>query len=146
MHGSRPEDGRHSTPDKPPRPRPWVRVIGSLAIFGFLIGLMIGRLFHPDAMHLKDVEVQDDRLLLWFNVEPHAEISDAHGTFALRFEGLGRERQGQLQIAGRAANWRVVRDGRELQVRVVAARPLRAEMDAEEVEGRWRLTVRLAPR
>jgi hypothetical protein len=123
-----------------------VRVIGSLAIFGFLIGLMIGRLFHPDAMHLKAVETEDDRLLLWFNVEPQVQVSDAHGTFALRFKGLGRERQGQLQIAGRAANWRVVRDGRELEVRVVAARPLRAAMDAEEVEGRWRLTVRLAPR
>lgn len=123
-----------------------MRVIGSLAIFGFLIGLMIGRLFHPDAMHLKAVETEDDRLLLWFNVEPQVQVSDAHGTFALRFMGLGRERQGQLQIAGRAANWRVVRDGRELEVRVVAARPLRAAMDAEEVEGRWRLTVRLAPR
>lgn len=123
-----------------------MRVIGSLAIFGFLIGLMIGRLFHPDAMHLKAVETEDDRLLLWFNVEPQVQVSDAHGTFALRFKGLGRERQGQLQIAGRAANWRVVRDGRELELRVVAARPLRAAMDAEEVEGRWRLTVRLAPR
>ncbi len=123
-----------------------MRVIGSLAIFGFLIGLMIGRLFHPDAMHLKAVETEDDRLLLWFNVEPQVQVSDAHGTFALRFKGLGRERQGQLQIAGRVANWRVVRDGRELEVRVVAARPLRAAMDAEEVEGRWRLTVRLAPR
>lgn len=122
-----------------------MRVIGSLAILGFLVGLMIGRLFHPDAMHLKAVEAQDDRLLLWFNVEPQVQVSDAHGTFALRFEGLGRERQGQLQIAGRAANWRVVREGRELEVRVVAARPLRAAMDAEKVEGRWRLTVRLAP-
>ncbi len=123
-----------------------MRVIGSLAIFGFLIGLMIGRLFHPEAMHLKAVEVQEEQLLLWFNVEPQVQVSDAHGTFALRFEGLGRERQGQLQIAGRAANWRVVREGRELEVRVVAARPLRAEMNAEKVEGRWRLTVRLAPR
>lgn len=123
-----------------------MRVIGSLAIFGFLIGLMIGRLFHPDAMHLKAVETEDDRLLLWFNVEPQVQVSDVHGTLALRFKGLGRERQGQLQIAGRVANWRVVRDGRELEVRVVAARPLHAAMDAEEVEGRWRLTVRLAPR
>lgn len=121
-------------------------MIGSLAIFGFLIGLMIGRLFHPDAMHLKAVDTEENGLLLWFNVEPQVQVSDAHGIFALRFEGLGRERQGQLQIAGRAANWRVVREGRELEVRVVAARPLRAEMHAEEVEGRWRLTVRLAPR
>ncbi|KIP99856.1 hypothetical protein, partial [Pseudomonas fulva] len=139
------EDGRHSTPDKPPRPRPWLRVIGSLAIFGFLVGLMIGRLFHPDAMHLKDVEAGDERLVLWFNVEPQVQVSDFQGTFLLRFEGLGRERQGQLQIAGRTANWRVVREGRELEVRVLAARPLRGELTAEEVDGRWRLTVRLAP-
>ncbi|WP_197077021.1 hypothetical protein [Pseudomonas sp. MEJ086] len=120
-------------------------MIGSLAIFGFLVGLMIGRLFHPDAMHLKDVEAGDERLVLWFNVEPQVQVSDFQGTFLLRFEGLGRERQGQLQIAGRTANWRVVREGRELEVRVLAARPLRGELTAEEVDGRWRLTVRLAP-
>ncbi|TBU78848.1 hypothetical protein [Phytopseudomonas daroniae] len=146
MHGSEPEDGAYSTPDKPPRPRPWLRVIISLAIFGFLVGLMVGRLFHPDAMHLKALEADNDRLVLWFNVEPQVQVSDFQGAFALRFEGLGREQQGQLQVAGRAANWRVLRDGRELEVRVLAARPLRGEWNAEEIDGRWRLTIRLAPR
>ncbi|SDI76866.1 hypothetical protein SAMN05216588_12435 [Pseudomonas flavescens] len=122
-----------------------MRVIGSLAIFGFLVGLMIGRLFHPDAMHLKEVEAGDERLVLWFNVEPQVRIGEFQGTLLLRFEGLGREQRGQLQVAGRTANWRVVREGRELELRVVAARPLRGESIAEEVEGRWRLTVRLAP-
>ncbi|WP_244158252.1 hypothetical protein [Phytopseudomonas flavescens] len=120
-------------------------MIGSLAIFGFLVGLMIGRLFHPDAMHLKEVEAGDERLVLWFNVEPQVRIGEFQGTLLLRFEGLGREQRGQLQVAGRTANWRVVREGRELELRVVAARPLRGESIAEEVEGRWRLTVRLAP-
>ncbi|UCJ17080.1 copper resistance protein CopC [Pseudomonas sp. MM211] len=146
MHGSEPEDGAHSTPDKSSRPRPWLRVICSLAIFGFLIGLMIGRLFHPDAMHLKAVDAAPDQLVLWFNVEPQVQVSDFQGAFVLRFEGLGREQQGQLQVAGRAANWRVMRDGRELEVRILAARPLRAELNAEEVDGRWRLTIRLALR
>ncbi|NQD80804.1 hypothetical protein HP436_11505 [Pseudomonas sp. CrR14] len=145
MHGSEPKDGGYSTPDKPPRPRPWIRVIGSLAIFGFLVGLMIGRLFHPDAMHLKEVDAADDRLVLWFNVEPRVQVGSFQGAFLLRFEGLGREQQGQLQIAGRAANWRVVREGRELELRVLAARPLRGEWHAEKVDGRWRLTIRLAP-
>lgn len=120
-------------------------MIGSLAIFGFLVGLMIGRFFHPDAMHLKEVEASDGQLVLWFNVEPQVQIGDFQGTFSLRFEGLGREQQGQLQVAGRTANWRVVREGRELEVRVLAARPLRGEWTAEKVDGRWRLTIRLAP-
>lgn len=120
-------------------------MIGSLAIFGFLVGLMIGRLFHPDAMHLKALEVVDDRLVLWFNVEPQVRVGSFQGTFLLRFEGLGREQQGQVQVAGRAANWRIAREGRELELRVLAARPLRGEVGAEEVDGRWRLTVRLAP-
>lgn len=123
-----------------------MRVIGSLALFGFLVGLMIGRLFHPPALHMKEVVAEDDRVLLWFNVEPQVRVSDFHGAFVLRFEGLGREQQGQLQVAGKAANWRVQRDGRELELRVLAARPLRGEWNAEEVDGRWRLTIRLAPR
>ena len=122
-----------------------MRVIGSLGLFGFLVGLMIGRLFHPDAMHLKDVTVAEDQLMLWFNVEPQVQVSDVQGAFMLTFEGLGRERQGQLQIAGRVANWRVQREGRNLQVWAVATRPLHSEMQVEEVDDRWRLTVHLAP-
>lgn len=143
MRGSKPEDGRHSTPDPGPRPRPWARVIGSLALFGFLIGLMIGRLLQPDPLRLASVEVAEQGLQLWFNVEPKVRAGHIEGAFFLRVESLGREQQGQLRLQGKVVNWRLRREGRDLLLRMVAARPLRGEWHAEELDGRWRLRVSL---
>ncbi|MFI8480375.1 hypothetical protein ACIGCM_07380 [Pseudomonas sp. NPDC078700] len=143
MRGSEREGGQYSTPDIDDRPRPWLRVIGSLAIFGFLIGLMFGDLFHPDALRLDRVEVQEDQLQLWFNEQPTPQAREYNGAYLLRLETLGREQQGQLQLNGRAANWRLQRDKRELLLTVLAARPLRGEWRADEVDGQWRLTVSL---
>ena len=140
MRGSELEGEQHSTD---PRPRPWVRVIGSLALFGFLIGLMIGRLFQPDPLWLERVEVREQGLELWFNVEPVPREEHAGGVFILRLESFGREQQGQLQVQGRLANWRLQRERKDLVLRVLAARPLRGEWRAEEVDGRWRLLVSL---
>jgi len=120
-----------------------VRVIGSLALFGFLIGLMIGRLFQPDPLWLERVEVREQGLELWFNVEPVPREEHAGGVFILRLESFGREQQGQLQVQGRLANWRLQRERKDLLLRVLAARPLRGEWRAEEVDGRWRLLVSL---
>jgi hypothetical protein len=140
MRGSEREGEQHSTD---PRPRPWARVIGSLSLFGLLIGLMIGRLFQPDPLWLKQVEVREQGLELWFNVEPVPRAEHADGVFILRLQSFGREQQGQLQVQGRLANWRLQRERKDLLLRVVAARPLRGEWRAEEVDGRWRLLVSL---
>ena len=119
-------------------------MIGSLALFGFLLGLMIGRLLQPDELRLQEVEVAEQGLHLWFNVEPSVRAGHFDGAFVLRVECLGREQHGQLRVRGKAVNWRLRREGRELVLRVVAARPLRGEWRAEERGGRWRLTVSLA--
>lgn len=119
-------------------------MIGSLALFGFLIGLMIGRMFQPNPLWLASVEVTEQELQLWFNVEPKVRADHIDGAFFLRVESLGREQQGQLHLQGKLVNWRVRREERELLLRVVAARPLRGEWRAEELDGRWRLTVSLA--
>lgn len=118
-------------------------MIGSLALLGFLLGLMIGRLLQPDPLWLKEVEVVEGGLLLWFNEQPAVRVGHVDGTFMLRVKSLGREQQGQLQVQGRAANWRLWREERELVLRVVAARALRGQWQAEEVEGRWRLSISL---
>lgn len=120
-----------------------MRVIASLAIFGFLIGLMIGRLFQPDPLWLEQVTVHENSLELWFNVEPVPREEHAGGVFILRLQSFGRQQQGQLQVQGRLANWRLQRERKDLLLRVVAARPLRGEWRAEEVDGRWRLVVSL---
>lgn len=140
MRGSELEDEQHCTD---PRPRPWVRVIGSLGLFGLLLGLMIGRLLQPDPLWLKQVEVVGQGLELWFNVAPSVRAEHAAGVFVLRMQSFGREQQGQLSVQGKTANWRIQRDRRDLLVRVVAARPLRGEWHAEEVDGRWRLRISL---
>lgn len=118
-------------------------MIGALGIFGFLIGLMIGRLFHPDALRLAEVEVVENGLQLWFNVEPRVRDGHIEGVYLLRFEGLGREQQGRLLVDGKAATWRLQRDKRELELRILAARPLRGEWHAQALDGRWRLVVSL---
>jgi hypothetical protein len=123
-----------------------LRVLGSLAIFGFLVGLMIGRLLQPDELYLKAVDADESRLLLWFNSEPQVRVTEVQGAFSLRFEGLGRERQGYLSIGGRDARWRIQRHGRELELRVLALQPLQAQWHAEAVGGRWRMTISLALR
>ncbi|MBX9763178.1 MAG: hypothetical protein K2Y24_09120 [Pseudomonadaceae bacterium] len=140
MRGSECEDEQHSTD---PRPRPWVRVIASLGIFGFLIGLMIGRAFQPDPLWLERVDVVDETLHLWFNVEPSARDESAAGVVNLRFKSFGREFKGQITVAGRQANWRFERQRRDLVLRVVAARPLLSEWRAEQMDGEWRLVVSL---
>jgi hypothetical protein len=141
MRGSEREGEQYSTGT---RPRPWVRVIASLGIFGFLIGLMIGRALQPDPLWLERVDVVDQSLHLWFNVEPSVLEEHATGVVNLRFQSFGRQFKGQVSVNGRQANWRFERERRDLVLRVVAARPLRSVWHAEQVDGDWRLVVSLS--
>ncbi len=104
---------------------------------------MIGRLLQPDPLWLERVDVIEQGLELWFNVEPVPHEEHANGVFILRLQSFGRQQHGQLQIQGRLANWRLLRERRDLLLRVVAARPVRGEWRAEEVDGRWRLVISL---
>ena len=117
--------------------------MGSLAIFGLMIGLMIGRLTNPEPSVLERIEVGDGVLVAWFNDEPklHGEIVD--GSVALLFEAEGSAQKGQLKLNGKDVNWRVRLSDKGLLLTLVAARPLRAEWTGGEVDDRWRLEVRL---
>ena len=61
----------------------------SLALFGVLVGLMIGRLTAPDERVLERVEVVQDGLDLWFNEQPKLHGENVEGTVALLFEAEG---------------------------------------------------------
>ncbi|SCX70136.1 hypothetical protein SAMN03159507_04263 [Pseudomonas sp. NFACC32-1] len=115
----------------------------SLAIFGLMVGLMIGRLTNPEPSELQQVEIIDGALVAWFNNEPklHGEIVD--GSVALLFDAQGRAQKGQLKLNGKDVNWRVRLSEKGLLLTVVAARPLRAQWAGSEVDDRWRLEVRL---
>lgn len=119
------------------------RVIGSLAIVGLMIGLMIGRLTTPDPSVLQQVEVTDSGLVVWFNNEPklHGEIID--GTVALLFQAEGPAQKGQLKLNGKDVNWRVRKSDGGLLLTVLAARPLQGNWLGSEADDRWRLEIRL---
>lgn len=97
----------------------------------------------PEPLWLKQVEVIEQGLVFWFEEEPVPRDESIAGAFILRLQSFGREQNGQLTVQGKAANWRVQRERKDLVLRVVAARPLRGEWRAEEVDGRWRLTISL---
>ncbi|MDU9026464.1 hypothetical protein [Pseudomonas mediterranea] len=143
MHGSDNKDDAHSTLQTDERSKLFPRVMGSLAIFGMMIGLMIGRLTNPEPSVLQRIEVSDGVLVAWFNDEPklHGEIVD--GSVALLFEAEGPTQKGQLKLNGKDVNWRVRLSDKGLLLTLVAARPLRGEWTGSEVDDHWRLEVRL---
>lgn len=117
--------------------------MGSLAIVGVMVGLMIGRLTTPDPSELQQIEVTQAGLVAWFNNEPelHGEIVD--GSVALLFQAQGHPQKGQLKLNGKDVNWRVRLSDKGLLLTLVAARPLRGEWTGSEVDDRWRLEIRL---
>ena len=117
--------------------------MGSLAIVGVMVGLMIGRLTTPDPTELQQVEVTSDGLVVWFNNEPktHGEIVD--GSLALLFAAEGKAQKGQLKLNDKSMNWRVRMSDGGLLLTVVAARPLQGEWVGGEVDDRWRLEIHL---
>ncbi|CAI8918741.1 Copper resistance protein CopC [Pseudomonas sp. IT-347P] len=143
MHGSEGKDERHSTPPVDNRSKLLPRVIGSLAIVGLMIGLMIGRLTTPDPTVLQQVEVTDGGLVVWFNNEPklHGEVID--GAVALLFQAEGRAQKGQLRLNGKDVNWRTRMSDGGLLLTVLAARPLQGDWAGSEVDDRWRLEIHL---
>ncbi|NIF17575.1 hypothetical protein [Pantoea sp. Cy-639] len=143
MHGSKREDDEHSTPEPDPRSKAWPRVLLSLAIFGMLVGLMIGRLTAPDERVLEQVEVVQDGLDLWFNEEPQLHGENVEGTVAVVFQAEGKVARGQLMLQGKPVSWRLQKSDEGLLLTLVAARPLRGEWAGAETAGRWKVQVRL---
>ncbi len=117
--------------------------MGSLAIFGLMVGLMIGRLTTPEPSELQTVEVTSDGLVVWFNNEPktHGEFVD--GSLALLFDAQGRTQKGQLKLNEKSVNWRLMLSKEGLLLSVVAARPLQGEWSGSEVDDRWRVEIHL---
>ncbi len=115
----------------------------SLALFGLLLGMMIGRLTEPAPVQLLQVQRGDGQLALLFDDEPKVYAEQPEGTLALLFEAHGEEASGSLTVAGRPANWRLSRTERGLLLEVVALRPLRASLAGEADPRGWRVQVQL---
>ncbi|MPR03796.1 hypothetical protein F0169_18005 [Pseudomonas sp. MAFF 212408] len=143
MHGSEGKDALHSTPEEDPRPKLLPRVLGSLAIVGLMVGLMIGRLTTADPVELQQVETARDSLVVWFNSEPKLHGEHIDGTVALLFDAQGNAAAGQLKVSDKWVNWRIRKTDGGLLLNLVAARPLRGEWNGEKADGRWRLEIHL---
>lgn len=117
--------------------------MGSLAIVGLMVGLMIGRLTTPDPVELQQVENAADGVVVWFNSEPKLHGEHIDGTVALLFDAQGKAASGQLKVNDKDVNWRVRKTDGGLLLNLVAARPLRGEWTGEAVNDRWRLEIHL---
>jgi hypothetical protein len=137
------EDFTLDVPD--PRPKLFVRVVASLALFGFMVGMMIGRLQDPAPVLLDDIVVTAGGLELVFDAEPKVLAEHVDGALVMRFDAEGSSRQGQLQLDGKRVNWRLLRSKGGLLLNLVAARPLQAQWRGAAEGGRWRLVISLAP-
>ncbi len=133
----------HSTPEEDPRPTLWPRFLGSIAIVGVMVGLMIGRLTTPDPVELQRVEVLPGGIAVWFNREPqmHGEMVD--GAVALLFNAEGEAQRGQLKLDGRDVRWKVQQSDKGLLLNLLAPRPLHGDWHGAAQDGRWRLEVSL---
>ncbi|MBI6702775.1 hypothetical protein [Pseudomonas viridiflava] len=143
MHGSEQKDGMHSTPEEDPRPKLWPRVLGSMAIIGFTIGTIIGRLQQPVPVELEKIEELPTGLALWFDEEPRYEGRTVDGAVVLRLDASGRPWSGQLRFDSKVARWKLERGEKGLVLTLLAARPLQGDWRTEKVDGRWRLEVSL---
>ncbi len=119
------------------------RVLGSLAIVGLMVGLMIGRLTTPEPVELQQIETVADGLLVWFNREPKLHGEHIDGAVALLFDAQGKAANGQLKVNDKDVNWRVRKTDGGLLLNLVAARQLRGEWSGQQVDDRWRLEILL---
>lgn len=133
----------HSTLEEDPRPKLWPRVLGSMAIVGFTVGTIIGRLQQPDPVELEQIEELPAGLALWFNEEPKYRGATVDGAVVLNVDASGQPWTGQLRFDNRVARWKVERGEKGLVLTLLAARSLHGDWRTEKVDGRWRLEVSL---
>jgi hypothetical protein len=143
MHGSELKDGLHSTPEEDPRKKLWPKVLGSMAIVGLMIGLMIGRLTAPEPLELQQIEPAASGLVLWFSDEPTVHAEQVSGSLAMLFNAEGKAQQGEFKLNGKDVRWKVQHANGGLLLNLLAARPLLGDWHGAKVDGRWRLEISL---
>ncbi|VVM45955.1 hypothetical protein PS634_00541 [Pseudomonas fluorescens] len=114
-----------------------------MAIVGFTIGTIIGRLQQPVPVELEQIEELPTGLALWFDEEPRYEGRTVDGAVVLRLDASGRPWSGQLRFDSKVARWKLERGEKGLVLTLLAARPLQGDWRTEKVDGRWRLEVSL---
>ena len=114
-----------------------------MAIVGFTVGTIIGRLQQPDPVELVQIEELPTGLALWFTEEPRFQGETVDGAVVVKLDAYGQPWNGQLRFDSKVARWRVERGEKGLVLTLLAARPLQGDWHTEEVDGRWKLEVSL---
>jgi len=114
-----------------------------MAIVGFTVGTIIGRLQQPDPLELEQIEELPAGLALWFNEEPRYQSANVDGAVVLNVQAYGQPWNGQLKLDSKVARWKLERGEKGLVLTLLAARPLHGDWRTEKVDGRWRLEVSL---
>lgn len=130
------------------RPRPWLKVMVSLAVLGLLLGLMLGRLVNPPhegPPQILAVEPSADGLILTLDAQPAVRAGQLDGALALQIQASGKAEQGQLRIGDAPVRWKLEPDGQGVRLTLLSTRRLQGAWDSAEVEGRWRLTISARP-
>ncbi|KAF1069029.1 MAG: hypothetical protein GAK45_01205 [Pseudomonas citronellolis] len=128
------------------RPRPRLKVLTSLATFGLLLGLMLGRLWYGDEQPAKLLGVQADEhgVTLRFNHEANVRAGHVEGALALLIEAQGEPGAGQSRLNGLPLRWTLEAHDSSLLLTLLSTRPLQGQWDSEEKDGQWWL--RIQPR
>ncbi|MFV3415662.1 hypothetical protein ACNFH8_25690 [Pseudomonas sp. NY15436] len=130
------------------RPRPWLKVLLSLAVLGLLLGLMLGRLVNPPREGpplILALEPSTEGLVLTLDAQPAVRAGHLEGALALQIEASGKAQQGQLRIDDAPVRWKLEPQGTGVLLTLLSTRRLQGAWDSAEVEGRWRLTIRARP-
>lgn len=129
------------------RPRPWLRVLLSLAIGGLMIGMMLGRLLAPapTVPQLLGVEQQGEQLVLRFDHPAEVHTGQLEGALALQVSASGKAAEGQMRLGGLPLRWRIEPREKGLWITLLSIRPLQGGWDSEESAGEWRLRISPQP-
>lgn len=147
MQSTQVEDEDYSTVPEDWRRPLWIRFLASLALLGFLVGLMIGRLTDSPA-RLLEVQPLEQGLALYFDHRPKLQEQWHEGTFSLLIDAWGVPQKGQVRVQDALVNWRLnplvqTQLKQQLSLGFVAVRPLQARWSQQEVEQGWRLEIEL---
>lgn len=119
----------------------------SLCVGGLLVGLMIGRLLDPvtELPRVLDIQPSADGLQLSLDHQPDVEAGHLEGALALRIGASATAQQGQSRIGDAPLRWKLEPQGKGLFLTLVSTRPLHGDWESAEVDGRWRLNIRVQP-
>lgn len=117
----------------------------SLCVGGLLVGLMIGRLLDPVAEMPRVLAIQPSANGLQLSLDRQPEVQAGHleGALALRIGASAAAQQGQSRIGDVPLRWKLEPQGNGVFLTLVSTRPLRGDWDSAQVDGRWRLNIRV---